>query len=161
LRGRGRLGGNATISCALWVIDHQEAWQRIGSSADAAAEVFERWLGTAEPLQAWIARAAWIPEFDTYEDFMPTLYERTLAPEWRQADRAAPAPRLRYVAPKLWLDESFMGALDARQLEAVAEPSRRGRVTALSLRAGRSPAELEAALAPILPRLYDGHMPRG
>jgi hypothetical protein len=67
-------------------------------------------------------------------------------------------PWLRFVAARLWLDESFVEALDPRQLEAVAELSRHGR-TALSLRPGRSLAELEAALAAILPR-FRGHLPK-
>jgi hypothetical protein len=50
--------------------------------------------------------------------------------------------------------------LDPRQLEAVAELSRHGRVTALSLRPGRSLAELEAALAAILPRFRGGQLPK-
>jgi hypothetical protein len=68
-------------------------------------------------------------------------------------------PWLRFVAARLWLDESFVEALDPRELETV-ELSRHGRVTTLSLRSGRSLAELEAALAPILPRFRDGRLPR-
>jgi hypothetical protein len=64
------------------------------------------------------------------------------------------------VVARLWLDESFVEALDPRQLEAVAELSRHGRVTALSLRPGRSLAELEAALAAILPRFRGGQLPK-
>jgi hypothetical protein len=41
--------------------------------------VFGEWIGTVEPLQAWIARATWIPEFNTYDEFMQTIYESASA----------------------------------------------------------------------------------
>ena len=148
--------GAGTLSCALWLIDHQEVRRRIGAAAEAAAAVFEEWIGTVEPQQAWMARAAWIPEFNTYDDFMQTLYESAVSRDWHRADRPRRTPWLRFVAAKLWLDESFVEDLDTRQLETVAQLAQRGRVTALSLRPGRSLGELEAALAPILPRFSAG-----
>ena len=160
LRGFARILGNSTLSCAIWLIDHEQVHRRLGSSAEAAAEVFGEWTGTVEPLQAWIARAAWIPEFNTYDEFTQTVYESAVAPDWHRADRPARKPWLCFVAARLWLDESFVEALDPQQLEDVAEISRHGRVTALSLRPGRFLAELEAALAPILPRFQGGHLPR-
>jgi hypothetical protein len=160
LRGFAGILGSATLSCAIWLIDHERVRSRIGSSAETAAEVFEGWIGTVEPLQAWIARAAWIPEFNTYEEFTQTVYESAVAPDWHRADLPPRTPWLRFVAARLWLDESFVEALDLRQLEAAAELSRHGRVTALSLRPGRSLAELEAALAPILPRFRGGQLPK-
>jgi hypothetical protein len=160
LRGFAGILGSDTLFCAIWLIDHEQVRHRIGSSAETAAEVFEGWIGTVEPLQAWIARAAWIPEFNTYEEFMQTVYESAVAPDWHRVDRPPRMPWLRFVAARLWLDESFIEALDPRQLEAVAELSRHGRVTALSLRSGRSLAEFEAALAPILPRFRGGQLPK-
>jgi hypothetical protein len=136
LRGFGAILGRDALSCAIWLIDHEQIRRRIGSSAEAAAEVFEGWIGPVECLQAWIARAAWVPEFNTYEEFAQTVYESTVAPDWNRADRPPRIPWLRFVAARLWLDESFVEALDPRQLEAVAELSRHGRVTALSLRPG-------------------------
>ena len=152
----GAVFGAGTLSCALWLIDHEEVHRRIGAPAEAAAAAFEEWIGTIEPQQAWMTGAAWIPEFNTYDDFMQTAYESAVSREWHRADRPPRTPWLRFVAAKLWLDESFVEPLDARQLEAVAELARRGRVTALLLRPGRSLAELEAALAPILPRFNAG-----
>lgn len=156
LHGFGALLGAGTLSCALWLIEHEEVRRRIGGPAEAAAVAFEEWLGTVEPQQAWVTRAAWVPEFNTYNDFMQTAYESAVSREWHRADRSPRMPWLRFVATKLWLDESFIEDLDPRQLEAVAELVRRGRVTALSLRPGRSLGELEAALAPILPRFSAG-----
>jgi hypothetical protein len=161
LRGFAGILGSNTLSCAIWLIDHEQVRRQIGSSAEAAAEVFEGWIGTVEPLQGWIARGAWIPEFNTYDDFMPTLYESAVAPDWHRADRPPRMPWLRFVAARLWLDAAFVEALDPRQLEAVAELSRRGQVTALSLRPGRSLMELEAALAPVLPRFSGAQLPTG
>jgi hypothetical protein len=160
LRGFAGILGSDTLSCAIWLIDHEQVRRQIGSSAETAAEEFEGWIGTVEPLQAWIARAAWIPEFNTYEEFMRTVYESAVAPDWHRADLPLRMSWLRFVAARLWLDESFIEALDPRRLEAVAELSRHGRVTALSLRSGRSLAELEAALAPILPRFRGGQLPK-
>ena len=140
LRGFGSILGSSTLSCAIWLIDHEQACRQIGSSAETTAEVFEGWIGTIEPLQAWIARAAWIPEFNTYEEFMQTVYESAVASDWQSADRPPRIPWLRFVAARLWLDESFVEAVDPRQLESAAEVSRRGRVTRLSLRSGRTHA---------------------
>jgi hypothetical protein len=159
LRGFSRIFGGSTLSCAVWMINHEQVRRQIGSSVEAATEVFERWVGAVEPLQAWIASAAWIPEFNTYEDFMQTAYESAVSPDWHRADRPPRLPWLRFVAARLWLDESLIGVLDPRQLEAVAELSRHGQVTALSLRPGRSLAELEAALEPILPRFRGSQLP--
>lgn len=160
LRGFGRILGASTLTCALWLIDHEAVFRQIGSSAEAAAATFERWMMTVAPLQAWTARAAWIPEFTTYEDFVQTPYESAVSPDWNNADRPPRHPWLRYVAPKLWLDESFLADIDLHQLEAVAELSRNGRTTALSLKPNLSLAELEAALAPILPRFSGGQLPK-
>jgi hypothetical protein len=84
---------------------------------------------------------------------MPTMYESAVAPGWHRADHPPRTPWRRFVAARLWLDESFVEALDSRPLETVAGLSRYGRVTALSLRPRRTLAELEAALAPITPAL--------
>ena len=161
LRGFNGIFGGSTLSCAIWLIDHEEVRHRVGSSAEAAAQVFEGWIGSVEPLQAWIAGAAWIPEFSTYEDFAQTAYENAVAPDWHRSDRPLPLPWLRFVAPLLWLDEAFIEALDPGPLEAVAELRRNGSVTALSLRPGRPLSDLEAALSPILPRFHGNQLPKG
>jgi hypothetical protein len=160
LRGSGSLFGRKTLACAIWLIDHPEVHCQIGGSAETAAEIFQAWIGTVEPLQAWVSRAAWIPEFTTYEDFMQTAYESAVSPDWSRADRLPRLPWLRFVATKIWLDESFVADLDPQQIEAVAEIDRQGRTTALSLRPGRSLMELEQALAPILPRFSGRHLHR-
>jgi hypothetical protein len=152
LRGFDRLLGGSTLACAIWMIDHAEVHSRIGGSAEEAEQIFQSWIGAVEPLQAWIARTAWIPEFTTYDDFMQTAYESAVSGDWNQADRPPRLPWLRFVAEKLWLDDSFVVDLDSRRIEDVAATVRNARVTALSLRPGRSLSELEQALTPILPR---------
>ncbi|HXQ15654.1 MAG TPA: hypothetical protein VN814_13620, partial [Caulobacteraceae bacterium] len=156
LRGFGALLGANTLTCGLWLIDHELIRGRIGSSAETAEAVFEQWIETVEPSQAWTARAAWVPEFNTYEDFMQTVYESAVTRGWNGGDRPPLAPWLRFVAPRLWLGESFAEALDLDRLETIAEVSRRGRVTTLSLRPGQSLDAFEAALSPILPRFHAG-----
>lgn len=161
LRGIGGVLGGATLSCAIWQIDHEQVEGQIGGSTDIGAAVFDQWIGTVTPQQAWIARAAWIPEFNTYNDFMRTVYEAAVVPGWDRSDGPHRMPALRFVADRLWLDESFFVALDPGSLGDVAEISRHGRTTALALRPGRSLDELEAALAPILPRVIGGQFPLG
>jgi len=87
LHGFRALLGAATLFCALWQIEHEEVRRRIGGPAESAADAFEEWLGTVEPQQAWVTRAAWIPEFNTYDDFMQTAYESAVSREWHRADR--------------------------------------------------------------------------
>ena len=53
--------------------------------------------------------------------------------------------------PKLWLDESLMREVDRAALEKIAALRQRRRATEIELRPGRSLAELETALAPLLP----------
>jgi hypothetical protein len=159
LRGFARILGGDTVCCAIWQIDDKQVERRIGSSVQTAEAVFTDWIASATPRQAWIARAAWIPEFSTYEDFAQTAYESAVARDWHQPDHPPSMTWLRFVSRRLWLDESFIQAVDAAELEAVAELSRMGPLTAVSLRPGRSLSELEAALAPILPRFRGNPVP--
>jgi hypothetical protein len=84
----------------------------LGASPEATIDLFETWLASVDPLQAWVTRAAWIP---------------------------------------LWLDESLMREVDRAALEEVAALRQRRRATEIELLPGRSLAELETALAPLLP----------
>jgi DNA-directed RNA polymerase specialized sigma24 family protein len=156
LRGFATLLGASTFACAIWLIDHPEVHRRLGGSAEEAAALFEAWIATVEPQQAWVTRACWIPEFNTYGDFAQTIFESAITRDWHREDQAPPTPWLRFVAPRLWLDELFIDRLELSRLRTAAELSRHGRVTALSLAPGRSLAELEASLSPVLPRFRDG-----
>jgi hypothetical protein len=148
----------STLNCAIWLLDDQSVHRKLGVSPDAAIDVFETWLASVDPLQAWVTRAAWVPEFDSWEDFAQTVYESAATVDWfrSKADdlvggRMSLVRRLRFVAPKLWLDESLMREVDRAALEAVAALRQRRRATEIELLPGRSLAELETALAPLLP----------
>jgi hypothetical protein len=56
------------------------------------------------------------------------------------------------VAPTLWLGRDLAARVDAQRLAAVADVSPCSDATRLQLRADRGLADLEDALAPILPR---------
>jgi hypothetical protein len=149
---------DSTLNCALWMLDHQSVHRKLGLSPDAAIDVFETWLASVDPLQAWVTRAAWIPEFDSWEDFAQTAYESAATVDWfrSKADdfvggRLSRLRRLRFVAPKLWLDESLMREVDPAALATVAALCQRRRATEIELLPGRSLAELETALGPLLP----------
>ncbi len=161
LHGRGiGLGLRpAMLSGALWTIDHADVERELGLAADAAEALFEDWIAGVSPCQGWITRAAWIPAFDRYEDYMPTLYEQAATVEWHRLglidqlmDAARLRQRLRFVAPRLWLGAELAGAIDTARLGDVATVTRRGPTLMLTLRPEGSLADLEHALAPILPR---------
>jgi hypothetical protein len=148
----------STLNCALWMLDHETIHERLGVSAHAAIDVFESWLASVDPWQAWVNRAAWIPEFDSWEDFAQTVYESAAAVDWFRSKagefvsgRMSLKRRLRFVAPKIWLDESLMREVDRAALEEVAALRQRRCTTEIELLPGRSPAELETALSPLLP----------
>jgi hypothetical protein len=139
------------------MLDHQSVHRELGLSPDAAIDVFETWLASVDPLQAWVTRAAWMPEFDSWEDFAQTAYESAATVDWfrSKADdfvggRQSRVRRLRFVAPKIWLDESLMSEVDPAALAAVAALRQRRRATGIELLPGKSLAELETALAPLL-----------
>jgi hypothetical protein len=149
---------DSTLNCALWVLDHQSVHRKLGASPEAAIDVFETWLACVDPLQAWVARAAWVPEFDSWEDFAQTVYESAATVDWFRSKtddfvggRMSLVRRLRFVAPRLWLDESLMREVDRAALEEIAALRQRRRATEIELLPGRSLAELETALAPLLP----------
>ena len=82
------------LNCALWMLDHQSVHRASGSSPEATIDLFETWLASIDPLQAWVARAAWFPEFDSWEDFARTPYENASTVDWfrsRTDDLAAAA----------------------------------------------------------------------
>jgi len=111
------------LNCALWLLDHQSVHRRLGISSDMTVEIFEDWLASTDPWQAWIARAAWVPEFDSWEDFAHTVYEGAASVDWFRSEvqgllggRTSLVRRLRFVAPRLWLDESLMREVDRAAL---------------------------------------------
>ena len=69
----GAADGEETLSVALWA--NTAALEVLGLDWAAALADFSAWAGMAEPAQGWVADCAWIPLFNTYEDFHMTPYE--------------------------------------------------------------------------------------
>lgn len=147
-----------TLSGAIWMVDHPDVERHLGLPADDADRLFETWIAGVTPCQGWRTRAAWIPAFDRYDDYEPTLYEQAAAVEWfrlglvdQLMDAARLGRRLRFVSPLMWLGAELMRAIDASRLQDVATLARQGETMKVTLRPDRSLADLEEALSAILP----------
>jgi hypothetical protein len=150
-------GGNA-VSVALWVLNDPAIFDVLETTPDDLATMFETWMAGKAPIQAWITRAAWLPELDFYEQYNQTLYEMASTIDWFRshmngllASRAWVCRRLRFMASTLWLGKELASQVDMERVATIAELSPAGDATCVRLRDGRSLGELEAALAPILP----------
>jgi len=160
LRGVSELPGQprpAPLNGAIWSLEDARVEGELGLGGDALDRLFDEWVEGVAPIQAWRARAAWIPEFDTYEDTMPTLYEQARTPDWVHPAGTKPAKvsalvgrRLRFVTPRLWLGHGFAAAVDRADLERVALVSTRGATLRIELRPEFGLRDLEQVLAPIL-----------
>ncbi|WP_137180439.1 hypothetical protein [Roseomonas sp. AR75] len=148
-----------TLTIALWANASPEAEAALGLDWPRFVAPFLHWVRGAAPLQGWLGEAAWIPGFDTYDDYAFTPWEMLgTAPHSRmRLHGSAEAPawlngRLRFVAPRLWLGPALLAGLDETALAAVAEitPVGGGAVEA-ALKPGPGLAALERVLAPILP----------
>ena len=147
-----------TLSFVVWTLNDEAVSDQLQHAPTDMLHDFEPWIGTACAVQAWAARAAWIPEFDLYEDYNQTLYERASDLDWFRsglngvlASNAWTQRRLRYVAPLLWLGPDLAAAVDQAALARVADITRTGPLTRIALRSDASLNDLEAALEPILP----------
>src|SRR5581483_1677300 len=117
-----------------------------------------------QPLQAWLGECTWIPLFDQADCFRCTVYEDASVLNWfrgillddhglHREKMTAPwcANVLRMVAPRMWLCRSLFEQVDRTALETVAQISERNGSYKVTLIPGRTLAELELALLPILP----------
>jgi hypothetical protein len=150
--------GGSAVSVALWVLNDPAIFAALGTTPDKLSQIFEAWMTSKAPIQAWITRATWFPEFDFYEQYNQTLYETASTIDWFRshmngllASRAWACRRLRFMASTLWLGKELASQVDMGGLAEVAELSPAGEATRIRLRPDRSLGELEAALAPILP----------
>jgi hypothetical protein len=159
LRGHGAALGlrPPRLTGAVWMIDHPSVESELGLRGDAMDRLFEEWIAGVAPTQAWRVQAAWIPEFDTYEDYASTLYEQARTVEPRDAAKldlatalARFAQRLRFVSPRLWLGAHFAAQIDRASLERVATVSTEGVTMKIELRPEYGLADLEGVLATIL-----------
>jgi hypothetical protein len=143
---------------ALWAIADPKARDALGVDWTSVAATFRHFLREAGALQAWLADGAWIPEFDTYEDFHQTLYENISLVDWFRSGRQGSCAgqlwsrrRLRFVSHRLWLGVDLAAAVDRTALAEVADvvPVREG--FEVALKPGVELRALEQALWPILP----------
>jgi hypothetical protein len=149
--------GPAT-SVAVWAIADPAALDAVGWNWTSIAQMFRDFMRDAGASQGWLAESAWIPEFDTYEDFHQTPYENISPVDWFRSGRQGSLTgqiwsrrRLRFVAPRLWLGDDLAAAVDWAALAEAAEvtPVRAGYEVAL--RPGVDLRALEQVLWPILP----------
>ncbi len=151
---------DAALHIAFWTIDQPEAWTALGIDQTAWLERLECWIEASNILQAHRFSTAWIPAFDAYEDYEPTIYEELSGVDWfrrgHQRERMTKPwceKTLRFVAPRMWLSGSLMArlSLGSSTLDGIAAVSRTGRISRISLDDNASIAALERALSPILP----------
>jgi hypothetical protein len=161
----GRLGGalapgqkGPTTAVALWAIADPKAREALGGDWTSVARTFRDFMREAGALQGWLADAAWIPEFDTYEDFHETLYEHISPIDWFRSgqrgyctDQGWSRRRLRFVAPRLWLGDDLAAAVDLAALAEAADVARVREGYEVALKPGVDLRALEQALWPILP----------
>jgi hypothetical protein len=149
---------NEALSAAFWFVNEPWVYAECGTSRGAQEALFTTWVETTDSLQAWIAEAAWFPDDDDrtlYERAIPNiryngpqLASLTSAPDW-------PARRLRFLARRVWLGTPLAAPLDFEALEAVATVRRAEAHVEIALRDGHTLADLERALAPLLPSHAD------
>lgn len=152
-----RSNGHA-LAFAPWIVNDAAVFRQLGTSAEAITASFTAWADAVAPIQGWITRAAWIPEFDLYEEYNQTLYERCSPLDWFRsglngmlASRAWLSGRLRFVAPVMWLCPELVAAIDIEHLREIADMTPAGHALRVTLREGRSLEKLEAVLWRVLP----------
>jgi hypothetical protein len=150
--------GSAVVVSA-WMLNDPAIFEAMGTTPDRLTQMFEGWMAGHDPVQAWITRAAWIPEFDVYESYHQTPYEIASRVDWFRsglngmlAQRAWACRRLRFVAPRMWLGSELTAMVDTERLAAVAELSRSGSATRVQLRRTHTLGDLEVVFEPILPK---------
>ncbi len=150
--------GGTAVAVSAWSLNHPAVFAEMGTTPSRLSQMFDGWMADQGPVQAWITRSAWIPEFDVYENYHQTPYEVASSVDWFRsglngllAQRAWACRRLRFVAPTMWLGKELTGMIDIDWLNTVAELKRSGSTTRVELLEGHSLGDLEAALAPILP----------
>ena len=154
--GEGQNG--PTTSVAVWAIADPKARDALGLDWTSIAETFRDFMREVGALQGWLADCAWIPEFDTYEDFHQTPYENVSPVDWFRSGLQGTCTgqlwsrrRLRFVSSRIWLGDDLASAVDWAALVDVADvvPVRKG--YEVTLKPGVDLRALEQALWPILP----------
>jgi tetratricopeptide (TPR) repeat protein len=149
---------NETLTATFWFVNEASVYAECGTSREAQEALFAGWLDGGDVVQAWVADAAWFPDADErtlYERAIPTIAYRgpqlaslTSAQDW-------PMRRLRFASRRVWLGATLAATLDLRQVERVAAVRRKEWGVEVALRDGNGLADLERALAPVLPSHAD------
>ena len=158
LRGESGQSEVGTLAASFWAIADEATLSRLSlDSADPFA-FFAAWMDDASPLQGWMTKCAWIPEFDSYERYEMTPYEgiwqlRMLrsaltgtctSPAWLKR-------HLRFVAPRMWLCRELAAHLDTATLARIANVRETRFALKVELLRQEDLTALEKALEPILP----------
>jgi len=147
-----------------WVINHEDGYKFLGTSAAAMDLQLNEFAIVQRPLQAWSNQCAWIPLFDYAGDYELTAYEDVSVLNWFRGilnnggglnDTKMTASWcgnvLRMVAPQMWLWRNLIDQVDRATLERVAQISETNGISKITLLPGCTLEELELALLPILP----------
>jgi hypothetical protein len=166
MRGRpfDPLPPGGTWHVFTWVINHQDCYERLGTSASEMEQKLDTFAAQSLPLQAWSSQCTWIPAFDSAEDYERTLYEESSTLNWFRGilntDSGLNDAKmtalwcgnvLRMVTPHMWLCRNLVDQVDRAALERVAEVSETNGIYKVALRQGCTLDVLELALLPILP----------
>lgn len=150
------------LSGGVWVIDHDDAYAALGLDAAGVATRFVTWIRLTTAVQGWSQSAAWIPMFDTYDDYRRTPYEEASTTDWFRSGLNGElstgewlTARLRGLAPEMWLEEALLVGLDLAALDRVATRERFGSLSEIRLRQGATLNDLERVFVSRLPVIAD------
>ncbi len=147
-----------TLTGGAWMIDHPEVYGAMGCAVSVVESNFTDWVHLAQVRQAWSQSAAWIPEFDIYDDYRQTPYEQASTTDWfasalngEMATSEWLDARLRTIAPMMWVEEKLIAGVDRIALTRIATSMQIGEIIEIRLREGASLNDLERVFAARLP----------
>jgi hypothetical protein len=156
------LGG--TWHVFKWVINHEDCYKYLGTSALDMEQQMDSFAAGRLPLQAWSSQCTWIPAFDYAGSYERTVYEETSLLNWFRGILSDGGGLngekmtaqwcghvLRMVTQRLWLCRNLIDQVNRAALERVAQVSETNGVYKIALRPECTLDELELALLPILP----------
>jgi hypothetical protein len=136
----------------LWLRVTGAPPDRVASAEAELVRLIEGLHSGTNGLQAFVARWAWAPRRSV--DSSP--YELACGVHGQTTTTRAWCTRfLRAVTPRLWLGPEILSHVDKDALGRVADLTASGSGLRLTLRASSSLAQLEEALAPVLPGKAD------
>jgi hypothetical protein len=166
MRGRAFeiLASGSTCHVFKWVINHEDCYRYIATSAGEVEQQLDSFAIERQPLQAWNSQCTWIPVFDHADSYQRTAYEEASLLNWFRGilgnDNGLNGVKmtvrwcanvLRMVTPQMWLTWNLIDQANRPALERVAKVSEFNGMSKIALRPGFALDELELALLPILP----------